>query len=113
LIQNLNNDVGTGTTVYFARQSFQIVSSHSFQYIGAGNTIADAYPSRGGVTIQENEVIKIDGGEITYTSTDQRGNFRIGDGVAIDQSTGRVSGNAYVKSLFTTVTPFILALGGD
>jgi len=113
LIQNLNNDVGIGTTVYFARQSFQIVSSHSFQYIGAGNTIADAYPSRGGVTIQENEVIKIDGGEITYTSTDQRGNFRIGDGVAIDQSTGRVSGNAYVKSLFTTVTPFILALGGD
>ena len=113
LIQNLNNDVGTGTTVYFARQSFQIVSSHSFQYIGAGNTIADAYPSRGGVTIQENEVIKKDGGEITYTSTDQRGNFRIGDGVAIDQSTGRISGNAYVKSLFTTVTPFILALGGD
>jgi hypothetical protein len=113
LIQNLNNDVGTGTTVYFARQSFQIVSSHSFQYIGAGNTIETAYPSRGGVTIQENEVIKLGGGEITYTSTDQAGNFRIGDGVEINQATGTVSGNIYIKSLFTQVTPFILALGGD
>ena len=113
LIQNLNNDVGIGTTVFFARQSFQIVSSHSFQYIGAGNTIETAYPSRGGVTIQENEVVKLDGGEVSYTSTDQAGNFRIGDGVEINQATGTVSGNIYIKSLFTQVTPFILALGGD
>ena len=113
LVQNLNNEVGVGTTAYFARQSFQIVSSHSFQYIGAGNTIETAYPSKGGVVIPDNEVITDDGGKINYTSTDQRGNFRIGDGVVIDQSTGTVSGNVYIKSLFTQVTPFILALGGD
>ena len=113
LIQNLNNEDGIGSNVIIASQSFQIVSSHSFQYIGAGNDIESAYPSRGGVTIQENEVITIDGGKINYTSTDQRGNFRIGDGVVIDQSTGTVSGDVYIKSLFTQVTPFILALGGD
>jgi hypothetical protein len=113
LTQNLNNEVGVGLTAYFARQSFQIVSSHSFQYIGAGNTIESAYPSRGGVAIVKNEVISKDGGQINYTSTDQSGNFRIGDGVLIDQSTGTVSGNVYIKSLFTQVTPFILALGGD
>ena len=113
LIQNLNNDVGIGSIAYFSRQSFQIVSSHSFQYIGAGNTIESAYPSNGGVTIQENEIIKSDGGEINYTSTDQLGNFKIGDGVEINQSTGTVSGNFYIKSLFTQVTPLILALGGD
>ena len=113
LIQNLNNEVGIGSTVFFTRQSFQIVSSHSFQYIGAGNTIESAYPSRGGVTIQENEVVTDDGGKVNYTSTDQRGNFRIGDGVVIDQATGTVSGDVYIKSLFTQVTPFILALGGD
>ena len=67
----------------------------------------------GAVPIQENEVIKLDGGEVSYTSTDERGNFRIGDGVVIDQSTGTVSGSIYIKSLFTQVTPFILALGGD
>ena len=113
LTQNLNNEVGVGLTAYFARQSFQIVSSHSFQYIGAGNTIESAYPSRGGVSIVENEVITKDGGQINYTSTDQSGNFKIGDGVVINQSTGTVSGNVYIKSLFTQVTPFILALGGD
>ena len=113
LVQNLNNEVGVGSTAYFARQSFQIVSSHSFQYIGAGNTIESAYPSRGGVSIIENEVITTDGGQINYTSTDQSGNFRIGDGVVINQTTGTVSGNVYIKSLFTQVTPFILALGGD
>ena len=113
LVQNLNNEVGVGSTAFFARQSLQIVSSQSFQYVGAGNTIETAYPSRGGITIQENEVITDDGAKINYTSTDQRGNFRIGDGVVINQSTGTVSGNVYIKSLFTQVTPFILALGGD
>ena len=113
LIQNLNNEVGVGSTAFFSRQSLQIVSSHSFQYVGSGNTIESAYPSRGGIVIQENEVITNDGARINYTSTDQRGNFRIGDGVVIDQATGTVSGNVYIRSLFTQVTPFILALGGD
>ena len=111
LNRNLNNPIGIGTTVFFSRQSLQIVSSHSFQYIGAGNTIETAYPSRGGVTIQNNEVMKIDGGQIVYTSTDQDGNFRIGDGVVIDQSSGTITGDVYVKSLLNQVTPFILALG--
>lgn len=113
LIQNLNNEVGIGSTVFFARQSYQIVSSHSFEYIGTGNTIETAYPSKGGITIQENEIIKLDGGDIAYTSTDQQGNFRIGDGLVINQQTGSIAGPDYVRSLFTQVTPFILALGGD
>ena len=113
LATNLNNNISIGTTAYLSRRSFQIVSSQSFQYIGAGNTIETAYPSRGGVTIQENEVVKLDGGEVVYTSTDQDGNFRIGDGVNIDQSTGAITGDVYNRSLFSQVTPFILALGGD
>jgi hypothetical protein len=52
------------------------------------------------------------GGLVVYTTTDQSGNFRIGDGVKIDQTTGTISGDAYSKSLFSNVTPFILALGG-
>jgi len=113
LVQNLNNDVGFGSTAYFSRQSLQIASSHSFEYVGAGNAIETARPSKGGVTVTDNEVIKLEGGEVIYTSTDQDGNFRIGDGVIIDQTTGTISGSIYVKSLFSQVTPFILALGGD
>ena len=53
------------------------------------------------------------GGLVVFTSTDQSGNFRIGDGVVINQQNGTVSGTSYTKSLFSTMTPFILALGGD
>lgn len=109
--QQLNNDVGIGTTAYMFRQSLQIVSSHSFEYIGAGNTIELARPSKGGVTIQANEVVKLNGGEVVYTSTDQDGNFAIGDDLVIDQATGTIRGRAFERSLLNTVTPFIIALG--
>ena len=45
-----------------------------------------------------------------YTSTDQAGNFRIGNDLQINQETGTISGRAFSKSLFTEMTPFILAL---
>ncbi len=107
----LNNDVGIGSTAFLFRQSLQIVSSHSFEYIGAGNTIEIARPSKGGVTIQANEVVKNSGGEVVYTSTDQDGNFAIGDDLIIDQATGTIRGRSFERSLLNTVTPFIIALG--
>ena len=110
LAQNLNNTVNTDSTVYFARLSQQLASSHSFEFVGSGNEILSAKPALGGVTIQENEVVKAEGGEVIYTSTDQAGNFRIGDGITINQSTGSLTGTDFTKALFTTMTPFILAL---
>ena len=101
-----------GSTAFIDRQSLQITSSHSFQFIGAGNDILTARPSAGGIVIEENEVVMEDGGLVIYTSTDQAGNFKIGDGITIDQATGTLSGRVYIKSLFNNVTPFILALGG-
>jgi hypothetical protein len=111
LTQELNNDVGSGTTTYLFRQSLQIVSSHSFEYIGAGNTIETARPSKGGVNIRENEVVKLNGGEVVYTSTDQDGNFAIGEDLIINQATGTITGRSFERSLLNTVTPFIIALG--
>jgi hypothetical protein len=113
ITENLPYAVGVGTTAPIYKQSRILASSHSFEYIGSGVTIATALPQTGGVTIQENEVDNRNGGLVIYTSTDQSGNFRIGDGVVINQSTGTISGNSYSKSLFANVTPFILALGGD
>ena len=110
LAQNLNNTVSAGTTAYFSRISQQLASSHSFEYVGSGSDILKAKPALGGVTITENEVVKTNGGEVIYTSTDQAGNFRIGDGVAINQATGSLTGRDFTKALFTTMTPFILAL---
>ena len=107
---NLLNTVGVGSTVYFFQQSKIIASSHTFEYVGAGNNITSATPKRGGVTVQENEVISSDGGVVIYTSTDQAGNFRIGNDLQINQNTGTISGRAFSKSLFSEMTPFILAL---
>jgi hypothetical protein len=111
--ENLPYSVGVGSTVPFFRQSRILASSHSFEYIGSGTDPITSLPSRGGVPIQDNEVDNRNGGLVIYTSTDQGGNFRIGEGVKIDQITGTISGNFYSKSLFANVTPLILALGGD
>jgi hypothetical protein len=109
-LQTLNNTVSAGTTVYFARGSLQLASTISFEHVGAGTNIFTAKPALGGVVIPENKVVQIDGGTVTYTSTDQTGNFNIGDGVVINQSTGQISGRDFTKALFTTMTPFIIAL---
>ena len=113
LNDNVPYAVGVGTTVPFFKQSRILASGHSLEYIGTGTTIATALPQNGGVPIQANETVPMNGGLVVYTSTDQSGNFRIGDGVVINQQTGTISGTFYSKSLFSTMTPFILALGGD
>ena len=113
ITDNVPYAVGVGSTVPFFKQSRILASGHSLEYIGSGTNIATALPSTGGVTIQENEIDMRNGGLVVFTSTDQSGNFRIGDGVVINQQDGTVSGTSYSKSLFSTMTPFILALGGE
>ena len=113
LSENVPYAVGVGTEVLFFKQSRVLASGHSLEYIGSGTDIARALPQNGGVPIQDNETDSRNGGLVVFTSTDQSGNFRIGEGVAINQQTGTISGTFYSKSLFSTMTPFILALGGD
>ncbi len=108
--QRLNNTVSIGTTVFFSRLSLQIASSHSFEYIGSGNEINGARPSQGGVPIKANEIVKQEGGSIVYTSTDQAGNFNIGDDFIINQFTGTVTGRSFDQSVLNKVTPLIIAL---
>jgi hypothetical protein len=113
ITDNVPYAVGVGTTVPFFKQSRVLASGHSLEYIGSGVDIATALPQNGGVPIQENETDSRNGGLVVFTSTDQAGNFRIGDGVVINQQTGTISGTFYSKSLFSSLTPFILALGGE
>ncbi len=113
LTDNIPYAVGVGTTVPFFKQSRVLASGHSLEYVGSGTNINTSLPKSGGVPIQENETDSRNGGIVVYTSTDHSGNFRIGDGVVINQQTGTISGTFYSKSLFSTMTPFILALGGD
>ena len=113
LSENVPYAVNSNSPIYFFKQSRVLASGHSFEYIGSGTNINTALPSVGGVPIQDNETTALNGGLVVFTSTDQSGNFRIGDGVIINQQTGTISGTFYSKSLFSTMTPFILALGGE
>ena len=79
--------VSAGTDMEMRRLSRIITSSHSFEYVGAGTDINRANPFQGGIPIPENEIIAINGGQVPFTSTDQKGNFRIGQGLVIDQTT--------------------------
>ena len=104
--------VGTGVSMSFRRLSRIITSSHSFEYVGAGTDINRANPFQGGEPIPENEIVAINGGQIPFTSTDQKGNFRIGQGLVIDQTTSTIAGRDFNRAIQANLTPLILALGG-
>ena len=98
------------TEVKIVRLSRIITSSHSFEYIGAGTDINTSNPFQGGKPIPENEVVAINGGQVPFTSTDQKGNFRIGDGLTIDQTTSTIRGRDFNRAIQAQLTPLILAL---
>ena len=87
-----------------------LTSSHSFEYIGTGTDINTATPLKGAVPIKANEVVARDGAQIPFTSTDQKGNFDIGEGIQIDQTTSTIRGRDFSRAIQAEVTPLILAL---
>jgi hypothetical protein len=111
--QVFTQSVAPGTNIEFYTRSSIIASAHTFEYVGAGTNPATALPQYGGIPIEANEVIATNGAVITFTSTDQKGNFKVGDGFTINQATGTISGTDFYVSLFAQMTPFILALGSD
>jgi len=100
------------TPVTFYIRSVISASGHTFEYIGTGTSLANALPATGAQSIPANEVIQTNFGEVIYTSTDQRGNFKVGDQLTINGATGTITGDTFDKSLFAVLTPYILAIEG-
>jgi len=98
------------TRITFHQPSYISASSHTFEYMGSGTDLTTALPFNGGKPIQENEVVETRGGAVYYTSTDHKGDFRIGNELLINRATGTINGRTFNKSLFAVMTPFILAL---
>lgn len=99
-------------TVTFHQRSALSSSGHTFEWIGTGTDIRTAFPYRGGIPNQADEVVQDANraGLCFVTSTDQKGDFRVGEGFLIQRSTGTIEGDAFDRSLFARVTPFSLAL---
>ena len=80
-----DNTVGTITTKY----SNVRLTGHDFLDIGTGDIATSNYP--GGpsqAAAQEDEVDEVTGGRVYFSSTDQKGDFRVGDLFRIEQATG-------------------------
>ncbi len=105
-------------TEVIIRQNYSQVrlTGHDFLDVGSGNLAQTQYPDiylEGFNPINEpqpfNEVVENGGGRVFYTSTDQDGNFRVGELFKVEQSTGIVSVNA---SYFDLTGLTELSLGG-
>jgi hypothetical protein len=94
--------------------SLIVATGIDYSYNGSGVTFKALPPNQGGSGIPnpDFEITELGGGRIFFTSGNQDGDFRIGTGLTINQSTGTLVGRTFSKSLFSLVTPFSLALEG-
>jgi hypothetical protein len=85
---------GTNITTRI-RYSQVRLTGHDFLDIGTGGFSTTNYPNEPTQpAIQFNETVDNNGGRVFYTSTDQDGNFRVGELFVIEQATGRATLNA-------------------
>lgn len=96
------NDVPADSVGITIRSKYSQVrlTGHDFLNIGTGNKAESNYP---GIPVnpvaQENEVIEEGGGRCFYSSTDQDGNFRVGELFKVEQATGVATLNATAFNL--------------
>jgi hypothetical protein len=111
LLEELALAVGNGDAVTFHQRSLIQASSITFEYVGTGTGIYDT-PQSGAFPIQANEIIQDSDnqGLVYFTSTDHKGDFRIGGDLTINRENGTITGNTFDKSLFAVLTPYILAI---
>ena len=88
---------GTGVTIR-ERYSSCRLTGHDFLDIGTGNFADTNYPAlyvqgqtANNDTVQANEVVESNGGRVFYTSTDQDGNYRVGELFRVSQAQGGVT----------------------
>ena len=69
------------------------LTNHDFLNIGYGNVQESNYPGLPASTVLsfQNETIESNYGRVFYSSTDQDGNFRVGELFAVEQATGIVT----------------------
>jgi hypothetical protein len=92
------------------------LTGHDFLDIGTGNFEETNYPNQPNqIPISNRETNDLNGGRVFYTSTDQDGNFRVGELFAIEQSTGIATLNADAFNIagLTELSLGNITLGGN
>jgi len=112
LLERVREPVSSNTTVRFYQRSYIAAAGHAFEYVGTGTNLANASPFAGGITVANNNAISVNGGRVNYTATDQFGNFFINNNLSINGTTATIEGDAFQRSIFGLMTPYILAIEG-
>jgi len=99
-----------GERATFHQTSLITASGQTFEWVGSGTNINEAVPYKGGQPIQEQQVVESNEGKVYFTSTDQTGDFKIGNSLTIERATGTITGDTFDRSLFAVLTPYILSL---
>ena len=127
-LETITTNYVTNANIDFKKRSLIAASSMTFEYVGTGTEIQgltdggagtdDLYntPRNDDFPKTENEVIQdstTNLGAVYFTSTDHKGDFRIGTEMNINRTAGRIEGDAFNRSLFSVMTPYILAIEGN
>ena len=111
------NSPADGTDITTRIRYSQVrLTGHDFLDIGTGNFDETNYPGEPTQpAIQANETADLNGGRCFYTSTDQDGNFRVGELFTIEQSTGVATLNADAFNIagLSELTLGSVTLGGN
>ena len=76
------------------------LTGHDFLYIGTGGFTSTNYPNVDPTkAVQANQQLATGGGRVFFTSTDQDGNFNVGNLFGVQQSTGTATLNASAFNL--------------
>jgi hypothetical protein len=110
--ERISIPIANNTAVNFYQRSYIAAAGHAFEYVGTGTNISNASPFAGGIVNPNNQSISVNGGIVNYTSTDQFGNFNINNNLSINGINATIEGDAFQRSLFGLMTPYILAIEG-
>jgi hypothetical protein len=90
------------------------LTGHDFLSVGTGNKVETNYPNVNEANVQQgNEVSTFGPGKVFFVSTDQGGNFRVGEYFSVDQLTGRATLDASAFNLSGLTELRLGSLGGQ
>ena len=84
--------ISQGEPINFHLRSQVSTGGHVMEFVGSG-TNYNALPWFGGVPIPANQIVETNGGRVFFSTTDELGNFRVGDAFDVDGTTGAVTIN--------------------
>ena len=121
-IETPDTRTGTGNTITDGGSFVEVrtrfsnarLTGHDFLSIGVGNKVETNYPNVNEANVQQgNETNNFGPGRVFFVSTDQGGNFRVGDFFSVNQLTGAATLDASAFNLSGLTELRLGSLGGQ